>query len=105
MAHFHVGQKVTVFKPFPACEIQRAKDEGVTLPVLGVVYTVRGMEPGVWNSNETFIRLAEIVNGPHVEDGIEPSFSATRFRPVIERKTDISIFKAMLNPSKQGVPA
>jgi hypothetical protein len=25
-----------------------------------------------------------------------------RFRPVVERKTDISIFTAMLNPSKRG---
>lgn len=28
-----------------------------------------------------------------------------RFRPVVERKTDISIFTAMLNPSKQRVEA
>ena len=33
------------------------------------------------------------------------SFEAAAFRPVQERKTDISIFTAMLNPQKQGVDA
>lgn len=32
-------------------------------------------------------------------------FAAERFRPIVERKTDISIFKAMLNHSKQEVGA
>lgn len=32
-------------------------------------------------------------------------FRCSRFRPVVERKTDISIFKAMLNPSKEQVTA
>ncbi|WP_157733180.1 hypothetical protein [Bosea sp. AS-1] len=35
----------------------------------------------------------------------EYGYLSERFRPVIERKTDISIFKAMLNPSKQEVSA
>jgi hypothetical protein len=30
----------------------------------------------------------------------EIPFAAFRFRPVVERKTDISIFTAMLKPSK-----
>jgi hypothetical protein len=30
-------------------------------------------------------------------------YDASRFRPVGERKTDISIFTAMLNPSKEHV--
>ena len=32
-------------------------------------------------------------------------FRAARFRPVVERNTDISIFTKMLNPSKQTVDA
>jgi hypothetical protein len=37
--------------------------------------------------------------------GLEPYFSSRRFRPLVERKTDISIFTAMLNPSKQEIEA
>lgn len=37
----------------------------------------------------------------HTEIGF-PSF---QFRPLLERKTDISIFTAMLTPTKQGVDA
>jgi hypothetical protein len=31
-------------------------------------------------------------------------FNASRFRPVVERKTDISIFTAMLKTQKQSEP-
>lgn len=105
MNHFHVGQKVVVAREFPACEIVRARLDGVIIPEAGVVYTIRNMEPGVWNPSEVFIRLVELVNVPHCSDGIEPSFSATRFRPVVERKTDISVFKAMLTGNKARVDA
>lgn len=48
----------------------------------------------------------------HVDlEGFPPSplgplaFRASRFRPIVERKTDISIFTAMLTPSKRSVDA
>jgi len=51
------------------------------------------------------LRLDEIVNpitnwitGPD-----EIAFIAARFRPVTEKKTDISIFTRMLNPSDRKV--
>jgi hypothetical protein len=70
----------------------------------GSVYTIRRIESAdgwcaVW--------LEEVVNpvldiwldrGPE-----EPAFSASRFRPIVERKTDISIFRKMLTP--EGVDA
>jgi hypothetical protein len=37
--------------------------------------------------------------------GIYGSWCRTRFRPVVERKTDISIFKAMLTPKREDVRA
>lgn len=43
----------------------------------------------------------DISNRTRHEFGFEPR----RFRPVAERKTDISVFKAMLNPSKEQVRA
>jgi hypothetical protein len=35
--------------------------------------------------------------------GVRYQWSAERFRPIVERKTDISIFTAMLNPSLEDV--
>lgn len=45
------------------------------------------------------VRLHEILR-PHSKFGIEVPFAAARFRPVQKRKTDISIFTAMLTPTK-----
>ena len=45
-----------------------------------------------------------VVEGAHSwhETG---AYRSSRFRPVVERKTDISIFTRMLNPSKVGADA
>lgn len=103
---FVVGQKVEMIEPFKPSALERAREENVTLPVTGTIYTVRDMEPGEgWNAGKVFLRFNELVNDPHVGDGIEPSFCSSMFRAVVERKTDISIFEAMLTPSKQRVPA
>lgn len=107
MSNFHVGQKVTMIVDFPAGERTRAAQDGVSLPRHGEVYTILNMEPGAnpWTRQFTFIRFVELVNGPHLVDGFEPSFDSRLFRPVVERKTDISVFKAMLEPKKGKVEA
>ncbi|WP_334154722.1 hypothetical protein [Agrobacterium pusense] len=103
--NFTVGQKVVMVEAYKPHVYERAADEGVTLPTKGTVYTIRGMEPGEgWHVGMTFIWLEELHNAPSL-DGIEPNWDASLFRPLVERKTDISIFKAMLNPSKEQVPA
>jgi hypothetical protein len=104
MCNFRVGQKVVMYRSFGEGTRLRAELEGVVLPVMGPVYTVREIDPDTSNGY-VCIRLVEIRNGPHIEDGIEPSFEAALFRPVVERKTSISIFRAMLNPSKQLMDA
>lgn len=73
-------------------------------PEIGKIYTVRAIN--VWDYG-VLLHLHEIDNSHMVPEysRIEPGFQAQFFRPVIQRKTDISIFKAMLNPSKEGVPA
>jgi len=62
-------------------------------PVRGRVYTVRGLY-------ENAIYLEEISNPPQARwkngDVAEACFFARRFRPVVERKTDISAFTKML---------
>lgn len=101
---FVVGQKVVLIKPFPDHEIERAEADGVILPSMAVVYTVRDIEPGVGLYVGRFaLRFIELVNPPHHSNGLEPAFVHTMFRPVVERKTDISIFKRMLTPAG-GVP-
>lgn len=102
--NFTVGQKVVLARKFGNASSLRAEIEGVTLPVEGVTYTVREFDPDLSNG-VLCIRLVELVNDPHMWDGLEPSFEASLFRPIVERKTDISVFEAMLNPSKEQVSA
>lgn len=98
---FHVGQKVVcvdVSAPLAGKTIRgslvNANLNGLTL---GATYTVRGF--GIsWTDGSAGIYLDEIVRIAH--EGAEITFAARRFRPVIERKTDISIFTAMLTPNR-----
>lgn len=66
-------------------------------PELGQPYTIRGMYE--WRG-KSLLLLAGIDN-THVMAGIEPGFDSRWFRPVVDRKYDISIFTAMLNPSRK----
>lgn len=96
--NFVVGQKVV-------CVIGSRRHWSVRypeviLPVEGQTYTIRDMIPHA--SGEIGIRLAEVVN-PDLEIGMtykdgskEPMFSHVQFRPVVTRKTDISVFTKML---------
>lgn len=92
--NFTVGQKVVC--------LSGENHPVLWTPKTGAIYTIRSVF--VWNE-KAYIRLQEHssdrCDGPWGEGG----WDATRFRPVVERKTDISVFKAMLNPSKEQVPA
>jgi len=91
--NFHVGQKVVCINDDKSASLR-----------LGCVYTVVGlldrMLPTCLGTTEYGVALLEAKpNELHI------GFASSRFRPVVERKTDISIFKAMLNPSKQRISA
>lgn len=60
----------------------------------GAEYTVRDYVPPHYADDGPCIRLNEIIR---LCDGI--GFRASRFRPLIEKKTDISVFTALLTPS------
>lgn len=96
---FHVGQKVVCVD---ASDMDTYFSD-VSCPVEGGIYTVRNFR----ETGESAIRLVEIVNPKHPwMDGFnECGFRPSRFRPIVERKTDISIFTSMLNPSKRSVDA
>lgn len=69
-------------------------------PIVGEVYTIKMM----WidrDSNNLIFEFFELSRPKASEEwGHKVGFGAWRFRPVVERKTDISIFTAMLNPAK-----
>ncbi len=98
---FRVGQKITMKwnGTFRSDGSDTFGDQ--IYPKFGVVYTVRGTVvavngPGVW--------LVEIINPPKVWDDVdgplEQTFHVDAFRPVVERKTIISIFERMLTGGK-----
>lgn len=68
------------------------------LPQYGVVYTVRSITRDglVFNEFRNPERRYTFLDGSYIA---EPRFGARHFRPVVERKTDISIFTEMLTPS------
>jgi hypothetical protein len=99
---FRVGQKVVYigpdFRGHPMVGHFR-----LSVPIPNEVYTIRQHAPR--KEGDGYL-LNEIRNAEHVcpTNGLcEISVYAGHLRPVVERKTDISIFKAMLNP--RGVDA
>lgn len=64
---------------------------------------MRGFSDAPHEPDQPAIYLEEIINPPFDYDGWigEVSFRTWRFRPVHERKTDISIFTAMLDPTRR----
>ncbi len=95
---FAVGQKVV-------CIFGHQGENKLTkngwAPKTGGIYTVRSIF--VWG--KTYIRLEEYHDDHNDGPWGECGWDASRFRPAIEHRTDISIFKAMLNPSKEQVSA
>jgi len=99
---FRVGQKVVCIIHWPN-ELRKAD---AIYAEKDCVYTIRGFCPGT--DGKTRLYLREIHNKPMVSRAcglMEFGFLADYFRPLVECKTDISIFTAMLNPSKRRVSA
>jgi hypothetical protein len=64
------------------------------------IYTIRAMafERAHNGSQVLCVWLKEIVRPIEGADTEEPGYAVERFRPLVERKTDISIFKKLLAP-------
>jgi hypothetical protein len=91
---FRVGQKVV------CVEVDK------TTPDLSLnsIYTISSIRYFTRKESENpgwGVTLAEVMSTPTPEYFAE--YRASRFRLAAERPTDISIFTAMLNPSKQTV--
>lgn len=101
---FHVGQKVVYIGPdFSSNPL--VTFYGFIVPVPREIYTIRSYAPRVEGPGYL---LNEIHNAEHScsKNGLcELSINAEWLRPLVSRKTDISIFKRMLSPSKREVDA
>lgn len=95
---FHVGQKVECVKTINMADVAF----GEILPLKGSIYTVREIDSGISDGGAS-LRLEEIINEKHYYVGgmQECSFMHHGFRPIVARKTDISVFTALLNPTPQ----
>lgn len=96
---FRVGQKVVRFArmaPSASISAARARSLGYTYPEIGEVITIKTLN--VWPT-QTILTFHEHDNS-HIQRRLnalyEPGFDARAFRPLVERKTDISIFTEML---------
>lgn len=105
ICHFVVGQKVVCISEH--CPDRKAEMDafGISYPAKGRVYTIRALGA---HEDMPVVFLEEIVNPVlHYVSGevTEQGFGVKRFRPVVTRKTDISIFTDMLIEQKQPVDA
>lgn len=97
MINFHVGQKVVCIQG--ATHKTSAVDD--FRPMTGGIYTVRGYVIGSFPR----LLLEEYVHPEIWSDGFEWGWNATRFRPLVSRKTDISIFTDILTTKKTRISA
>ena len=93
---FQVGQKVVCIKDEDAFAPWN-------WPKKGEIYTIRAIgectpAQTYWWGKNVVVWVNEVVNSPDAS-GQEPGFGQGRFRPLVERKTDISIFEKLLNPA------
>ena len=92
---FHVGQKVVCVSA-PDCDGGRGDERFPTNLLVGEIYNIRWI--GIYNESLT-VRLVGLYRNAPKPEWIDTPFLASRFRPVIERKTDISVFTALLDPA------
>ena len=101
---FHIGQRVVCIHDVGS----RPANEFPNVAVKGSIYTVRGfVSPDVGYERTPGMLLEEVVNPPweYKEGVFEPSFHPYHFRPLVQHKTDISVFTRMLDSVRMEEPA
>ncbi len=98
---FRVGQKVVCVDSEMLIGIWAPDEVG---PIVGGIYTIRRIFLDY--DGDAIVWLNEIARGPlaKAQHGDNAGYLAIRFRPVVERKTDISIFTRMLTDDFVGAP-
>lgn len=99
---FHAGQKVVCVDDGPH-KNQRARRTGISVPLKrGKVYEIAHVTPPDPKGQLGVILVG--VGGSrvfHSRLGYELGWGASRFRPVVTRKTDISVFTEILGPQRE----
>lgn len=90
---FRIGQRVVCIRGTGA-RVPYG-DKVVICPEKGTTYTVRGIQPNPFTGGLQCLLLEEIHNPLH-SSGLEFDFTADRFRPIVERKTDIGFAHEIL---------
>lgn len=90
---FRVGQKVV------CVDVSPSRAGRPSELVLGEVYEVTGLDSLPDSFGSLGVYIAGLPDQPFARHA--GSYRATRFRPVVERKTDISIFTEMLTPKQK----
>lgn len=109
MSNFHVGQKIECVSIARNRDAQyryaAAYGHKLVFPKVGEVFIVRDAD--IHANGTPVIRLFEIVNPsiPYKNFTGEVWMASEHFRAVVERKTDISVFTAMLHTQRTRVPA
>jgi len=101
---FHIGQRIVCIHDV-GCP---SANEFPNVPIKGSIYTVRGfVSPDVGYERTPGMLLEEVVNPPweYKEGVFEPSFHPYHFRPLVQHKTDVSVFKRMLDSVRTKEPA
>jgi hypothetical protein len=99
---FRVGQKVVCVDASGGFRNMLGEVVNTNELTLGAIYTVRWV--GIRDTEELGIRVEGIVRGSAPKGyratnaGDDVPFLATKFRPLVSRKTDISALKALLVP-------
>ena len=107
-----VGDKVVCIASAERISAMQDLTPGSNYPCSGGVYTIREIRDDNSSDGRLTLLLVELDNshliGVKTNNGYgykEPGFPVTGFRKVQPRKTDISIFTAMLHDQRQKVPA
>ena len=93
---FHIGQRVVCVDAKPP------RPDGNRYLVEGAIYTIRwvGMHHDLHGIYGTHLRVRlEEVRRPRCPKTrvVDMPYGAFRFRPIVERETDISVFEAILD--------
>lgn len=96
---FRVGQKVACIKAASLAPYIGTHDT-----VKGRVYTVRDVY-ACPAAGKPALRFDEHINPIHPTYGVECGYFAERFRPLVERKTDISFAHEILRKASKRVRA
>lgn len=100
---FHIGQKVVCVETSKESHRGAWLPYAAVFPIVGTIYHIRSIAFDNPQQPDGLVTLAEIDNS-HLKCrfnyAVEPAFPVRAFRPIVEHKTDISVFTRMLTDKR-----